>query len=65
MLEVHFTIMVTLLRTLFHMLQVAAMVCAGFALLSLVEGDYRKNLATLISRIRPRDQRKDAARSRC
>jgi hypothetical protein len=55
--------MVTFLRTLVHMLQVAAMVCAGFALLSLVEGEYTKKLAKLISRrIRTRPDRKDAAR---
>jgi hypothetical protein len=64
MLEVGFTIMATFLRTLVHMLQVAAMVCAGFALLSLLEGEYTKELAMLITRIRTRFQRKDAARSR-
>jgi hypothetical protein len=45
------------------MLEVAAMVCAGFALLSLLEGEYAKKLAKLTSRIRARPQRKDAARS--
>jgi hypothetical protein len=55
--------MVTFLRTLVHMLQIAAMVCAGFALLSLVEGEYTKKLAKLICRrIRTRPDRKDAAR---
>jgi hypothetical protein len=56
--------MVTMLRTFFHMLQVAAMVSVGFALLSLLEGGYAKKLTNLISRsivIRP--QRKAPAQS--
>jgi hypothetical protein len=56
--------MVTILRSLVHMLQVAAMVCVGFSLLSLVEGDHAKKLAKLISRrIQERTERKATARS--
>ena len=60
-----FLTMVTILRTSFHMLQVAAMVCGGFILLSLLEGGYRKKLAKLISRSDlARPERKAAVRSR-
>jgi hypothetical protein len=55
--------MATILRTLAHMLQVAAMVCAGFGLLSLLEGEYTKKLVKLISRIRVRAQAEDPERS--
>ncbi|MGH9514567.1 MAG: hypothetical protein ACRD3P_02695 [Terriglobales bacterium] len=56
--------MVTILHSLVHMIQVAGMVCAGFGLLSLLEGEYTKKLAKRISRIRTRPQEKDAERSR-
>jgi hypothetical protein len=57
--------MFTILRTFVHMLQIAAMVSAGFVLLSLLEGKYTKKLANLISRgILTRVERKAAARSR-
>jgi hypothetical protein len=57
--------MVTLLQSFLHMLQTAAMVGVGFALLSLLEGKYAKKVAKLISRsIVARPQRKAAARSR-
>jgi hypothetical protein len=56
--------MVTILRTLVHMLQVAAMVCFGFALLSLLESEYAKKLPKLISRrIHEQPDEKAAARS--
>ena len=42
--------MATIVRSGVHMLQVAAMVGVGFGLLSLLEGDYAKKFATLISR---------------
>jgi hypothetical protein len=55
--------MVTILRAFLHMLQVAAMVGVGFVLLSLLEGEYKKDLANLISRsILRRALRKSAAR---
>jgi hypothetical protein len=57
--------MITILQSFVHMLQIAAMVGVGFALLSLLEGKYVKKLAKLISRnILARPQRKAAARSR-
>jgi hypothetical protein len=56
--------MVTALRTVVHMLQVAVMVCTGFTLLSLLEGEYTKKLTKLISRIRVRPQREDPEQSR-
>jgi hypothetical protein len=47
------------------MLQVAAMVSVGFGLLSLLEGDYAKKFANLISRrVLALPRRKAAARSR-
>ena len=56
--------MAMIVRSGVHMLQVAAMVGVGFGLLSLLEGDYAKKLATLISRrILARLQRKVTARS--
>jgi hypothetical protein len=42
--------MFTLLRAFVHMLQIAAMVCVGFAVLALLEGEYAKKLRNLISR---------------
>jgi len=63
-IESSFQIMVTIFRTFFHMLQVAAMVSVGFALLSLLESGYVKKLTTLISRsIMARPQRKAPAQS--
>jgi hypothetical protein len=57
--------MFMVLRSFVHMLQIAAMVCVGFALLSLLESDYTKKLANLIfHRTVARPQRKAAARSR-
>jgi hypothetical protein len=54
----------TILRSGVHMLQVAAMVCLGFALLSLLESEHTKKLMKLISRrILERHQREDTARS--
>jgi hypothetical protein len=56
--------MVTILRSFVHMLQVAAMVCVGFALLSLLESEYAKKLPKLISRrIQERTDGKAAAQS--
>ena len=63
--EFGFPPMFTILRTFAHMLQIAAMVSVGFALLSLLEGKYAKKLANLISgSILTRVERKAAARSR-
>ena len=57
--------MTALLQNLVHMLQIAAMVGFGFALLSLLEGEYTKKLVKSISRrIRTLPQRKAAVRSR-
>jgi hypothetical protein len=57
--------MVTILRPFLHMLQVAGMVGVGFALLSLLEAEYTKKLANLISgSILARPRRKTAERSR-
>jgi hypothetical protein len=57
--------MITILHSFVHMLQIAAMVGVGFAVLSLLEGKYAKKLAKLIFRsILARPQRKAAARSR-
>jgi hypothetical protein len=54
----------TILRSGVHMLQVAAMVCLGFALLSLLESDLIKKSMKLISRrILERHQGEDTARS--
>jgi hypothetical protein len=56
--------MTALFQNLVHMLQIAAMVGFGFALLSLLEGEYTKKLLKSISRrIRALPQRKAAARS--
>jgi hypothetical protein len=56
--------MVTILRSGVHMLQVAAMVCLGFGLLSLLESDLIKRIIKLISRrILARHEREDTARS--
>jgi hypothetical protein len=56
--------MVTILHTGLRMLQVSAMVCVGFGLLSLLEGDYAKKFANLISRrVLAVPRRKAAARS--
>jgi hypothetical protein len=56
--------MTALFQNLVHMLQIAAMVGFGFALLSLLEGEYTKKLLKSISRrIREFPQRKAAARS--
>jgi len=55
--------MLTILRSFVHMLQIAAMVGVGFALLSLLEGKSAKRLANLMSRrILARPQRNSAAR---
>jgi hypothetical protein len=56
--------MATIVRSGVHMLQVAAMVGVGFGFLALLEGDYAKKFASLISRrILARLQRKVTARS--
>jgi hypothetical protein len=54
----------TILRSGVHMLQVTAMVCLGFGLLSLLESEQTKKLMKLISRrILARPQQEDTARS--
>jgi len=63
--EFGFPPMFTILHTFVHLLQIAAMVSVGFALLSLLEGEHAKKLANLISgSILTRVERKAAARSR-